>query len=82
MSPRRVGQLGVGTDQTWLAERFSDAMLAYEAQEWHRGCYDFAEILKAFPDDGPARFYLKRCQDYRETAPVGPWDACIRIEGK
>lgn len=69
-------------DQTWLAERFSDAMLAYEAQEWQRGCYNFAEILKAFPDDGPARFYLKRCQDYRETAPVGTWDAAIRIEGK
>jgi adenylate cyclase len=70
------------SDQTWLAEIFTDAMLAYEAQDWHRGCYNFAEILKAFPDDGPARFYLKRCQLYRETAPVGSWDACIRVEGK
>jgi adenylate cyclase len=83
----RVAELMVrkqeaSSEQTWLAEIFTDAMLAYEAQEWNRGCYNFAEILKAFPDDGPARFYLKRCQHYRETPPVGPWDACIRMEGK
>ncbi|WON74247.1 adenylate/guanylate cyclase domain-containing protein [Nitrosospira sp. Is2] len=70
------------SEQRWLAEIFTDAMLAYETQEWNGGCYNFAEILKAFPDDGPARFYLKRCQHYRETPPVGPWDACIRMEGK
>ena len=70
------------SEQTWLAEIFVDAVLAYEAQDWPRGCHYFSEILKAFPHDGPARFYLKRCQDFQEAAPAGPWDGCIRLEGK
>ena len=70
------------SEQTWLAEIFVDAVLAYEAQDWPRGCHYFSEILKAFPQDGPARFYLKRCQHFRDAAPTGPWDGCIRVEGK
>ena len=69
-------------EQIWLCEIFAYAMRSYELQEWPGGCHNFSEILRAFPDDGPARFYLKRCQDYREMAPVGPWDASIRIDGK
>lgn len=69
-------------EQIWLCEIFAYAMRLYELREWPGGCHNFSEILKAFPDDGPAQFYLKRCQDYREIAPVGPWDASIRIDGK
>lgn len=68
--------------QVWLCEIFAHAMRTYESQEWPGGCHHFSEVLKDFPDDGPARFYLKRCQDYRIMAPVGPWDASIRIDGK
>ena len=53
------------SDQTWLAEIFADALLAYESQDWPRACNYFSEILKAYPQDGPARFYLKRCQYFR-----------------
>ena len=70
------------SDQTWLAEIFADALLAYESQDWPRACHYFSEILKAYPQDGPARFYLKRCQHFRDAAPTGPWDSCIRVEGK
>ena len=71
-------------DQIWLCEIFADAMRSYEAQEWPGGCRNFSEILKAFPDDGPAQFYLKRCQDYQGSmvAPVSPLDASIRMEVK
>lgn len=86
-SPVRVAELmarrqEAGSEQIWLCEIFAHAIHAYESQEWPEGCYNFSEILKAFPDDGPARFYLKRCQDYRIAAPVGPWNASIRVEGK
>jgi adenylate cyclase len=70
------------SEQTWLAEIFVDAVLAYEAQDWPRGCRYFSEILKAFPHDGPARFYLKRCQDFQQAEPLGSWDGCIRVKGK
>jgi adenylate cyclase len=69
-------------EQTWLAEIFADAMLAYQAQDWVRASHNLSQILKAFPHDGPARFYLRHCQDYQETAPAGLWDGCIRLEGK
>lgn len=69
-------------EQIWLCEIFAYAMRLYDLREWPGGCHNFSEILRAFPDDGPAKFYLKRCQDYRQLAPVGPWDASIRIDGK
>jgi adenylate cyclase len=71
-------------EQLWLCEIFADAMNSYEAQEWRRGCRNFSEILKVLPKDGPARFYLKRCQDYRDgvVVPMGLWNASIRMEAK
>jgi adenylate cyclase len=70
------------SEQTWLAEIFAEAMLAYQTQDWPRSCRHFSEILSALPDDGPARFFLKRCQDYVKTAPVDQCEAGIRVEGK
>jgi adenylate cyclase len=70
------------SEQTWLAEIFAEAMLAYQTQDWPRSCRHFSEILSALPEDGPARFFLKRCQDYVKTAPVDQWEAGIRVEGK
>jgi len=71
-------------EQTWLCAIFEEAIRSYEAQEWPGGCRNFSEILKAFPSDGPARFFLKRCQDYQDgvVVPVGPWDASIRMDVK
>jgi adenylate cyclase len=71
-------------EQIWLCEVFAEAMRSYEAQEWPGGCRNFSEILKVFPGDGPARFYLKRCEDYQHglVVPVGAWDASIRMEVK
>ena len=68
------------SDQTWLAEIFADALLAYESQDWPRHATTsrkFAHIRI-----GPARFILKRRQHFREAAPTAPWDGCIRVEGK
>jgi adenylate cyclase len=72
------------SDQIWLCDIFANAMRSYEAQEWPGGCRNFSQILKVFPDDGPARFYLKRCQDYQDgvVVLVGPWDASVRMEVK
>jgi adenylate cyclase len=70
------------SEQSWLAEIFADAVLAYEVQDWRRGCRVFSQILRAFPQDGPSRFYLERCQAYLAAAPAAPWDGSIRMEGK
>ena len=70
------------SEQSWLAEIFADAVLAYEVQDWRRGCRVFSQILRAFPHDGPSRFYLERCQAYLAAAPAAPWDGSIRMEGK
>lgn len=86
-SPVRVLELlarreDASAAQLWLCDVFARAVRDYESQAWPQGCEKFAEILEAVPGDGPARFYLERCQDYRAAAPVGPWDASIRIAAK
>jgi adenylate cyclase len=49
-------------EQLWLCEAFADAIRAYELEKWVESCQKLSEILKAFPNDGPAQYYLGLCQ--------------------
>lgn len=45
-----------------LVQRFSEALALYQAKHWTRAAAAFASLLDDYPDDGPSRFYLTRCQ--------------------
>ncbi|MCH9640027.1 MAG: adenylate/guanylate cyclase domain-containing protein [Betaproteobacteria bacterium] len=69
-------------EQLWLCEVFACALHAYELQEWQEAIKGFSEILKVFPNDGPALYYLKRCRLLMLTPPIGLWDPTIHMESK
>lgn len=50
-------------DQVWLCEIFNEAFTHYQSHNWSNAQKYFLEILKAFPDDGPAYYFVKICQD-------------------
>jgi adenylate cyclase len=86
-TPVRVFELlcrnqDAGRRQLWLSTKFTAALEAYGAEKWREAADNFAEIQQLFPDDGPSRFYLQRCQHYAASPPVGPWDATVQVEGK
>lgn len=50
--------------QRLLAERFAEALAIFHTADWASAAAAFEELQKAFPDDGPTRFYIARCLAY------------------
>ncbi len=70
-----IGQTRGEQRANWLAEIFADAVLAYEAQDWRRGCHVFSEILRHFRRMVPpgfissaARLIWRRLRQHRGMA--------------
>ena len=70
------------SEQLWLCEIFADALQIYQLQQWQQACDGFLEILKVFPDDGPARFFLAHCQQHKLAPPAGSWRSVIQMTNK
>jgi adenylate cyclase len=86
-NPVRVAELrGLRADasehEIWLCRRFAAAVAHYENRLWRDAANVLSEILVAVPQDGPARFYLDRCEQLARHPPADPWDPLIRIEVK
>lgn len=69
-------------EQLWLCETFMHALSAYQLQKWIEASQGFSEILKMFPSDGPAQFFLPLCLKYKDEPPTNPWNAISRIDSK
>jgi adenylate cyclase len=48
--------------QSELCERFTSAFDLFMRAEWKMASREFKSILKDYPHDGPARFYMSQCQ--------------------
>jgi adenylate cyclase len=48
--------------QSELCERFTSAFDLFTRAEWKMASREFKSILKDYPHDGPARFYMSQCQ--------------------
>ncbi len=70
------------SEQLWLCEIFASTLQTYQLQQWQQACNGFSEILKVFPDDGPTRFFLKYCQQYKFAPPAGAWTSVIQMTSK
>jgi hypothetical protein len=49
-------------EQRRLCARFADGLGAFRAYRWENARAAFEGILAEWPDDGPAGFYLLRCE--------------------
>ena len=57
-----------------LATRFGAAMEQLHNGLWQAAELSFAAILDAYPQDGPARFQIERCQRFAQNPPgTSPW---------
>ncbi|MGH8718709.1 MAG: CHASE2 domain-containing protein [Burkholderiales bacterium] len=70
-------------DQLWLCPAFADALESYRMQQWPKAQNKFLEILRVFPKDGPAQFYLELVERHKNNPSAASWnEGLIRIEGK
>lgn len=61
---------------------FARARRAYLDGRWEAATMQFAELLRASPDDGAARFYLERCEALQAAPPTADWSPVIRVDEK
>ena len=61
---------------------FADALAAFGRQSWDEAAEKFHHAIENSDNDGPARFYLKLCEDYKKNPPGDAWDGVIVMEEK
>jgi adenylate cyclase len=63
-------------------EIFADALSAFRRQSWDEAEEKFCRANEISASDGPARFYMKLCEEYKTKSPEEPWDGVIVLEEK
>jgi adenylate cyclase len=64
------------------AQLFSEALAEFRAGRWCEARQLFARYLERVADDGPARYYLRLCEEYLATGPVSFTGGAVRIQAK
>jgi len=65
-----------------LLDCFADARKFYEERRWTEAQSAFQSIIDRWPEDGPARAYWKRCQEYLFDEPPANWDGVFTMTHK
>lgn len=63
-------------------EAFAAGRDLYQRRQWEQAQQKFYEILNKWPNDGPARTYWKRCQEYLFDEPPHGWDGVFTMTHK
>jgi adenylate cyclase len=63
-------------------EQFTRGRTFYRARRWEEAQRAFQIMIDKWPDDGPARTYWKRCQEYLFDEPPSAWDGVFTMTHK
>jgi adenylate cyclase len=61
---------------------FENARTLYQGRRWSEAQSAFQSIIDRWPEDGPARAYWKRCQEYLFDEPPANWDGVFTMTHK
>jgi len=61
---------------------FSQAREAYKTRDWKKARNYFEDVLHHWPNDGPARVFLARCDDYLAEEPPVDWEGVYVMKHK
>jgi len=85
--PIKVYELLAKPDE--LSAQWREVLPLYEAglghfhkREFDQAVLCFEGVIKAFPKDGPAAFYLNASRDYSAIPPDPDWDGVIKLTAK
>jgi adenylate cyclase len=63
-------------------EIFTEGLADFRRQSWDEAAGKFHRAIENSPNDGPARFYAKLCEEYKINPPGDAWDEVIVLEEK
>jgi adenylate cyclase len=81
---RQVDFLANGSTETirLQMEMFARARELYRHREWRAAQDAFLDFLGKWPEDGPSRVYVERCQEYIGAEPSANWDGVFVMTHK
>jgi adenylate cyclase len=65
-----------------LVALFARGQTAYKQRDWRAAGQIFEQVLDRWPDDGPARIFLRRCEEYLAEEPEADWDGVYIMKHK
>jgi adenylate cyclase len=76
----RKGEL----DETMQKVRdlFAEGLKFYRQQQWSEAVSYFKKILDLSSEDGPAKTFMRRCEEFMQTPPSPSWDGVYRLTAK
>ncbi len=63
-------------------EIFHRGLELFEERDWEGARNEFKKVLEVLPDDGPAKIYIKRCNDFKRKSPPASWDGVFNLSMK
>ena len=72
----------VSPEQDFLAVEFQAALGEYRKSNWEKARERFQAVLARFPQDGPAKLYLDRCDTLSKNPPPEGWDGVYTMTTK
>jgi adenylate cyclase len=76
----RKGQLGENLQRG--RELFLKGLDLYRNQKWVEAHGYFQQVLAFLPDDGPAKTFIRRCENFQQAPPGENWDGVYRLASK
>jgi len=65
-----------------VRDLFAEGLSHYRQQEWPEAISCFQRILALEPEDGPAKTFVLRCQQFAQSPPPAGWDGVYRLTSK
>jgi len=69
-------------EEALVREEFAEGLALYRQGKFHEAAALWQNLLAKNPEDGPARTFLGRCQEFLESTPPPDWDGVFRPDKK
>jgi len=63
-------------------ELYNNGMEMFSEHQWKKAMKFFNEVLQVLPDDGPAKTYVGRCDEFLRKPPSKNWDGVYSFKTK
>jgi adenylate cyclase len=61
---------------------FAEGLAAFQRGAWDEAEGMFRRVIERLEEDGPSRFYLGLCENYKKNPPDQPWEGVVAMEKK
>ncbi|GAB1432300.1 CHASE2 domain-containing protein [Spirochaetota bacterium] len=72
----------VSPENLKLLERFEEAHQVFDKRDWNKALELFKVLLKDYPEDGPSKAYIRKCEVFKAKPPAPDWDGVFSLTEK